>query len=153
MRSFDLDWQGWCETEQLPSRAGIYCVWSGPVQKKPDGSSVISNKDAKLLYIGESGDIRDRVTGHNKWPCWRRERQRQSDSIVFTYVLLPTAEVNESWRKAVENCLIATHRPPCNDQDLDYHYDLTVVIKNQGVTFGKLKASHRCKGSDDPGDR
>lgn len=153
MRTFDLDWKGWHEVEELPNRAGLYCVWSGSVRRQTDGTPVIDRKDAKLLYSGQAGGIASRVPDHEKWPRWRRERQRSSDSIVFTYVLLPTADVNESWRKSIENCLIATHHPPCNDEDLDYHYKLSTLIKNIGVTFGKLKASHKCKGSDDPQDR
>jgi hypothetical protein len=153
MQTFNLKWSGWNEADELPNRAGIYCVWSGPVKKRVDGTPTILHENARLLYIGQAGGISGRVSDHNKWPRWRRERMQSSDAIVFTYVLLPTAETDAAWRKSVENCLIATHRPRCNDEDLQYHYKLSVRIKNTGATFGKLKADHKCKGSDDPQDR
>lgn len=153
MRRFTLKWEGWCYEGGLPSnKAGIYCVWAALITKKTDGSVTIFHKDARLIYIGESGDIANRVSGHGKKPCWEKQR-KTSESIVFTYTLLPTSDVSESWRLSVENCLIATHLPPCNDDDLEYHFEKTVDITNTGVTFGKLKDRHKCKGSNDPDDK
>ena len=153
MRTFALDWQGWVESKSLPDGAGIYCVWAAPVYKNSDGGLTINNQDAKLVYIGQAGDLNARVANHEKWPDWRRARSGDGDRIVFSYMLLPTSQVDESWRLSVENCLIAHHRPPCNADGLTYGYKLSVVCNNLGVTFGKLTASHKCKGSDDPADR
>jgi len=152
MRTFDLNWQGWFYSSQLPNDAGVYCVWVAPVQKNPDGTLTVANRDAKLVYIGESDDIAARVSNHEKVSCWENERQTKNDSIVFTHVILRLTDVDESWRKSVENCLIATHKPPCNDEDLTYHYQLSVLTNNSGLTFGKLVSSHKCKGSNDPED-
>lgn len=141
MRRFSLNWQGWVVPDKLPSKAGIYCVWA---------SGLSSGKDAspRLLYIGESSDIATRVAGHEKWNCWK-EHCHYGENVIFTYTLLPTAEVSENWRKAVENCLIAHHQPPCNDSDTTYHWTQGVEIRNVGVTFGKLRTYHSCEGTDE----
>lgn len=144
MRQFSLSWNGPYDESILPARAGLYCVW---IRSSPQAGSV-----CRLVYIGESGDIAQRVASHDKRGCWERNR-RQGEQIVFTYVLLPTAEVSEDWRRSVENCLIAHHRPPCNESGFEYNWTKTVVVMNTGSTFGVLKASHKCKGTDDPDDR
>lgn len=152
MQPFTLQWQGWAEHSRLPAVPGIYCVWTAPVTRDQYGSPTITNTAARLVYIGQARDIATRIANHERWADWRRQQRSAIDTIVFTYAPFDFAGGDDSWRLSVENCLIATHRPPCNVDDLTYHYQLSVVIQNVGVTFGQLQSAHKCKGSADPQD-
>ena len=59
------------------------------------------------LYIGESGDLADRLPGHEKWPC--------ANSHGVTHVCSHTNNSGESVRRQEEVDLIAEWQPPCND--------------------------------------
>lgn len=154
LKTVTLEWEGWCLKKDLPAeiqgRAGLYCFWVAKISKKADGGTTIYHKDARLVYIGQAGDLGDRLVNkeHEKEACAKKEKGTD-ESIVYTYVLLPTADYSESWRKAIENCLIAHHTPPCNDADLTYHWTKGVDITNKGVTFGKLTSTHKCKGTEE----
>jgi hypothetical protein len=152
VRNFNLNWRGWYYMNQLPSQTGIYCVWAAVVRRRrEDNELVVNPREARLVYIGESDDVHTRVNTHEKEPCWRRQLASADESIIFTYV--PMDGEHESWRKAVENCLIAHHTPPCNTDDTTFHYDLGTNIINSGMTFGKLISPCICVGLNDPDNR
>ena len=50
----------------LLAKAGVYCVYTCTYNKdnKPKPTVTI----ARLVYIGESGDILNRVSNHDLWP-------------------------------------------------------------------------------------
>ena len=63
-----LDFAGyWLKTTGLPAAAGTYCVYTC-VDKHETTVSI-----DKLVYIGESGDMRDRVTNHNLLDEWKKK--------------------------------------------------------------------------------
>jgi hypothetical protein len=50
--------------DQLDSRSGVYLV-----------STVTEGSTRKILDVGESGDVQDRVTNHDRKPCWTSNQQ------------------------------------------------------------------------------
>lgn len=151
VRTFTLKWEGWVREAGLPNRAGVYCVCAARISRKPDGTEIVYHNDARLAYIGETADMARRVADHERQSCWNRQRLA-GQALVFTYALLPTAEVDENWRRSVENCLIVHHLPPCNEAGTEYNWTKSVVVQNTGTTFGRLKPQHKCKGTQDPQD-
>jgi hypothetical protein len=84
--------QGPVTPENLPEKSGVYMVMG-------DGGHPV--------YIGESANIRQRVTGgHEKEGCWKRHGSGQS----IRYVLIPNAHV----RVEVQDRAIEKWHPVCN---------------------------------------
>ncbi|MFQ5586523.1 MAG: hypothetical protein ACE5GF_06855 [Thermodesulfobacteriota bacterium] len=60
-----------------------------------------------FLYIGETGELADRVSTHEKWPC---AIQHDVNCICVH------REDNESSRREIETDLRQANHTPCNDQ-------------------------------------
>jgi len=89
--SFDI--QGWKAVPDIP-RAAIYTVWT----KNP------STGQYPLLYIGESGDLGQRIsTDHHKYNEWVRN---VIDGLYIGYKLMPTTLYSKEERFAEESRLI-----------------------------------------------
>ena len=59
------------------------------------------------LYIGQTDNLKERISNHEKWAC---VRQNGVNSIcVFR-------DSSESSRLLIERDLLANTNPPCNDQ-------------------------------------
>jgi len=54
------------DKSKLPTHSGIYCVYAGD-------SSLVKGEVAiaKLIYIGESENIKDRVVSHGQYNDWK----------------------------------------------------------------------------------
>ena len=87
----------------------------------------------RLLYIGESGDVQDRVANHDVWSSWRREL-KQGEVLCFTAALISP----EADRQRAEAAMIFKHKPPCNTEYTDnFPFDTTTV-----TTSGKNALMH-----------
>lgn len=58
------------------------------------------------LYIGETSNLKDRITNHDKWDCAR--------SHGVTHIHAHTTGLSQQKRQSEEQDLIALHTPPCN---------------------------------------
>ena len=116
---FYLEFDGyWREEdiEDIPSKSGIYCVYGcmyGEGNKLTIG---------KLIYIGESGNVSDRVNNHKKRKVWKgylNKRQKLCFSYAYFY---------SSHRERVEAALINRHKPPANiDFVINFPFDKTKI--------------------------
>lgn len=76
---------------------GIYCIFSGT-----------STRVNRLLYIGESYNIEDRIRNHEKYYDWAYAANGQA--LFFTVAALsPTID-----RSQLEAALIHWYKPTCN---------------------------------------
>ena len=77
----------------------------------------------KLIYIGESGKVKDRISGHRKKDeCWNGKLQ---SGEVLCYSFAPIASPD---REMAEAALIFKHKPECNDEYVDnFPFDQTTV--------------------------
>ena len=105
-KSFSLEFAGYYREPNagsLPSASGVYCVYACTYDPRDQTVSL-----RELMYIGESGDIRDRVANHDKHDAWKR-RLRAGETLCFS-----AAAVSSSDRTRVEAALIFEHQPPVN---------------------------------------
>lgn len=105
MKSISLQFDGyWTEKakKSLPSHTGIYCVYTG---KENTNGTVTLNK---LIYIGESENVRDRIACHEKEPDWRKHL---SWGEILIFSTAPSSD-----RFCAEAAMIYRHKPPVNDE-------------------------------------
>lgn len=120
-KAYDLDFKGyWREPNigGLPAESGVYGVYCATHDKSTD--QVTLNR---LIYIGESGDVRKRVDGHEKLPEWKRQL-RHDEQLCFNAALIsPAAD-----RERAEAAMIYRHKPVCNDQyKYTFPFDSTTI--------------------------
>ena len=120
-RTYNLNFDGyWREPaiSGLPAQSGIYGVYAATYNQQ--ASTVSLNR---LIYIGESVDVRARVANHEKWPMWKR--QLRAGEIIC----LNAATISgESDRLRTEAAMIFRHKPVCNDEyTQNFPFDTTTV--------------------------
>lgn len=95
----------------VTSCAGIYCVYA--CTYLPDIQKVHLDR---LLYVGQSENVNDRIASHEKTPCWQACLQ-PSQELCYSI-----AEVRSSHiRDICEAALIYIAHPCCNEL-LTCHY-------------------------------
>ena len=68
MKTISLTFDGyWLEANknELPSKPGIYCVYACTYNKDVNTVSI-----RKLIYVGESENVHDRIDGHERLEDW-----------------------------------------------------------------------------------
>lgn len=119
-RTYQLPFDGyWREgkTGGIPAASGIYSVY---VCTYDAAASTVDLK--KLVYIGESENVRNRIAGHEKWPRWRRH-VGIGQELCFNYAPI-TAD-----RERAEAAMIFEHKPPENTEYVDsFPYDTTTIV-------------------------
>ncbi len=110
MKSLSLTFDGyWRESaaQSIPAQSGIYCVYGGTYNSNND--TVTLNR---LIYIGESGDVRGRIACHEKIPAWRRYL-KPGEILIYSFAPIYTDRV------CAEAAMIFHHKPPVNDEYSD----------------------------------
>lgn len=80
--------------DDFPSKSGVYVFDKG------------SSADKKAYYVGESGDLADRLDNHEKWPAAAR--------LGATHIHIRLVPEGEAARKGMEKELIDEYDPPLN---------------------------------------
>jgi excinuclease UvrABC nuclease subunit len=118
--TFKVNFDGyWRERNinDIPSNSGIYCVYECTYNSQNDTVSI-----QRLIYIGEAGDVRDRIQNHEKWQDWKRY-VRSGNELCFSY-----GYVESESRERVEAAFIFKHKPPANDEYKDeFPFDTTTI--------------------------
>lgn len=81
----------------VAAHAGIYCILAGT-----------SAKTSRLLYVGETNNIEERINSHDKWPDWKAEAN--DHRLYFTTFADRDVPIREQAEAAIINHL----KPPCN---------------------------------------
>ena len=119
--SYVLDFDGyWREPNisGLPDKSGIYGVYAATYDSSAKTVSL-----NRLVYIGESGDVRDRVQNHEKWPKWRRELKTGE---ILCFNMAPISPQED--RERAEAAMIFKHKPPCNEEYVnEFPFDQTTI--------------------------
>jgi len=126
-KTISLEFDGyWREVNSggVPKKSGIYCVYTCVYNQSKENITI-----QKLIYIGESDNVNDRISGHEtKSKCWNKQL---NNGEVLCYSFAPADETN---RKRAEAALIFKHKPTCNEEYVDnFPYDETTV-KSTGKT-------------------
>lgn len=99
----------------IPAKSGVYSVYA--CQHNNDNTVAIR----KLIYIGESSNVHDRIQAHEKWPSWRCYLQA-GEQVCFNFAPIGVD------RERAEASLIKHHKPPENTEFVDsFPYPQTTV--------------------------
>ena len=120
-KTYNLDFEGyWREPKisGLPAKSGVYSVYACTYDST---AKTVGLK--RLIYIGESENVKDRVAGHEKWPKWRKEL-KTGEELCFNVALISPA----SDRERAEAAMINEHKPVCNTEYVNnFPFDTTTV--------------------------
>ena len=119
-QTYSIDFKDyWREKNKsdLPSESGIYCVYS---------STYLSDKEEvsikKLIYIGESKDVKGRIADHERTSDWKKHLNSEEE-LFFSFGATP-----ESSRVRCEAAMIFKHEPPENTEYVDsFPFDQTTI--------------------------
>jgi len=113
---FDGYWRA-VNRSGLPAESGVYCVYTC-THNKTEGTVTLH----KLVYIGESTNVRDRVASHEKTEKWETHL-KAGQELCFSCGL-----VDENERRRAEAALIFKHKPPENTEYRDdFPFDETTI--------------------------
>jgi hypothetical protein len=119
-KSYALECDGyWLEAGlgNLPAKSGAYGVYACTYDTVRNTVSL-----RELIYIGEGANVRDRVSGHDKWAAWRGQL-KSGEVLCFNAALI--AGEGERQRAAA---MIFKHKPRCNTTYVDaFPFDTTTV--------------------------
>lgn len=124
MKTISLEFEGyWREINKggVPAQSGIYCVYACTYNQSEDTVTL-----RELVYIGESENVRDRLTNHERLPDWKK-RLKAGETLCYS-----VATVSRSDRNRAEAAVIFHHKPPCNTE---YKYSFpfeTTTIQTSG---------------------
>lgn len=107
-RQISLKFQGYWRDENrsgIPAEAGVYVVYDAVY--RPETGTVTLRR---VLYIGESSDVSDRIENHDRRPVWLR-RVGAGGTLCFAFAPIAMPE-----RLRAEAALINHHKPPVNDE-------------------------------------
>ena len=120
-KTFKAEFDGyWREPniEGIPNESGVYCVYECTYKKDTRTVSL-----HKLIYIGEAGEVRDRIKNHEQWDDWKKH-VREGNQLCFTF-----GYVESEYRNRVEAALIFKHKPPENSEyKYSFPFDKTTII-------------------------
>ena len=125
-KTINLTFEGyWREVNSasIPNNSGIYLVYC--CVKTDSGISI-----RKLIYIGESGKVKDRIEEHKKkTECWNN-KLLSGEVLCYSFALIASPD-----REQAEAALIFKHKPVCNDEYVDnFPYEETTVTSSGKCT-------------------
>jgi len=101
----------------LPAESGIYCIYTCTHNQKEKTLSL-----KKLIYIGESQDVKKRISNHEKWDEWKKHQNKGE------VICISCAKVADGSRNRAEAAMIYKHKPPVNIEYVDcFPYDKTTI--------------------------
>jgi len=138
-KTFEVDFEGyWREPNigGIPSGSGVYCVYE--CTYNVSSNTVLVHK---LIYIGEGGDVNDRIKNHGNWDDWKKHIQ-SGNQLCFSYGYVESAD-----RERVEAALIFKHKPLENSEYTDsFPFDKTTIILSGKTAL--LKTSFTLEKTD-----
>jgi excinuclease UvrABC nuclease subunit len=126
LKTFKVEFLGyWRERyiENIPNRSGIYCVYECTYDTFSDTVSI-----HRLIYIGEAGNVKDRIINHEKKPEWKRYVD-PGNELCFSF-----GYVESKNRSRAEAAFIYNHRPLVNTDYVDEFPFPSTAITSKGRT-------------------
>ncbi len=110
--TIELEFNGYWRDESIsdvPASSGIYCVYRGTrnTTVKP-----ITVNLTELIYIGESGDVRERLANHDKYDSWKR-KLKEGEVLLYSVAKVTTGKND---RLRAEATLINSCDPVINKE-------------------------------------
>jgi len=94
---------------------GPYPIEQADKLKNEPGVYVILCQDSsssrrRVIDVGQSDDVRKRVTNHDRKDCWRKHCRQESLKVAATYI------EDEQERLDLEKKIRQRRKPPCGEQ-------------------------------------
>ena len=92
---------------------GPYPIEQADKLKNEPGVYVILCQDSSsspVIDVGQSDDVRKRVTNHDRKDCWRKHCRQESLKVAATYIK------DEQERLDLEKKIRQRRKPPCGEQ-------------------------------------
>ena len=128
MKTITLKFNGyWREVDKggVPNQSGIYCVYSCIYNASEKTVRLL-----RLLYIGESENVRERLINHERLQDWQNALQK-GETICYSF-----AAINENDRERAEAALIYKIKPPFNtEHSRQFNYYPTEIIVEGETRF------------------
>lgn len=106
-------------------KSGIYCVFE--CTSNAQGKTVSLNK---LIYIGEAGNVHDRIADHERYDDWKKH-VRSGNELCFSFGAVPSTS-----RERCEAAMVFTHKPPENTEYRDeFPFDKTTMKLSGKITL------------------
>lgn len=125
-QTYSIDFDGyWREKNKggIPKESGFYCVYSCVHNESEKNISI-----KKLIYIGESENVNERIDGHEKLPDWKKHL-KSGEELCYNF-----GGVSSSSRVRCEAAMIFKHKPPENTEYVNvFPFDQT-TLKLSGKT-------------------
>ena len=125
-QTYSIEFDGyWREINKggVPAESGIYNVYTCTYNQSEKNVSL-----KKHVYTGESRNVKERISAHEKQGDW--ERHLKSGEVIC-YAVAKVAEAN---RVRCEAAIINKHKPPVNTEYVNkFPFDQT-TIKLSGKT-------------------
>ncbi|KKL54011.1 hypothetical protein LCGC14_2269690 [marine sediment metagenome] len=119
-QTFTIELDGfWREQNKgsIPAKSGVYCVYSCVSNTK---EKIILLK--KLIYIGESEDVNNRISDHEKLPEWRKHL-KSGEMLCYSF-----GEVEATNRARCEAAMIFKHKLQKNTEYVgSFAFDQTTM--------------------------
>jgi hypothetical protein len=119
-KKFELEFVGYrleAGLKSWPEKSGIYCVYRCVSHPKDNQVSL-----EKLIYIGEAGDLRKRMSSHEKFDVWE-SCLKDGEVLCFSYALVSGVD-----RERCEAAMIYEHQPIKNEHCKDsFSHDETTI--------------------------
>ncbi|AVP40012.1 GIY-YIG nuclease family protein [Ralstonia solanacearum] len=127
-QSYSITFDGyWREPNKgsIPSKSGIYAVFSCTHNKE---DKTVDLK--KLIYIGESVDVKERIANHEKLEDWKKHVEN-GEVLCYSFGPVPAAD-----RNRCEAAIIFKHKPPENTEyTAAFPFDKTTITVDGKITF------------------
>ncbi len=119
-QTFTIEFDGyWIEPKKgsIPTKSGVYCVYSCVFNADKNEVSL-----KKLIYIGESEDVNDRISDHEKLPAWEKHLE-SGEVLCYSF-----GGVAATDRERCEAAMIFEHKPPENTEYVNsFPFDQTTM--------------------------
>ena len=125
MKTIELEFKGyWIEEnkDSIKAVSGVYCVYSCIYNEEKDTVTI-----KKLIYIGESENVHDRIANHDRLKDWLNSLTA-GQTLCYSY-----AKVSSTDRERAEAALIFEMQPRFNTE----HKDQFIYEDTKIVTSGK----------------
>ena len=119
-QTFAIEFDGyWRETNKggIPAKSGVYCVYSCVHNVSEKTVSI-----KKLIYIGESENVNDRIENHEKLPNWKKHL-KSGEMLCYSF-----GGVASTNRVRCEAAMVFKHKPPENTEYVSsFPFDQTTM--------------------------
>lgn len=124
-KTIEIEIKGyWPEVKKsgIPAQSGMYCVYECTYNTSENTVAI-----HKLIYIGESANVNDRIANHERYKDWKRH-VGSGNVLCFSF-----GGVDSTDRARAEAAMINRHKPPENSEYVNsFPFDKTLMnLKGQ----------------------